>query len=205
MLQQRQKGTTRQIQKRPGVWARLVGRSPPYCRANPPWQGLARAAVGCTWPFLGLFLPCLFGLALAPFRPRLGLPWPCLSRPFLAFSRPCLALPLPSLFEDVLSMILGRFLGCFSRRFLTRLGKASSKRDPTITPPLPMKSEIGHFTISDKNIRFIFKNIVENQVSFSILFLMILGWFWEGFWEYFGYRKHFKNILIFSIVFKAVF
>ena len=122
------------------------------------------------------FRPCL-GLK----RPRLGLPWPCLSRPFLAFSRPCLALPLPSLFEDVLSMILGRFLGCFLRRCLTRLGKASSKRDPSSSPPLPMKSEVGHFTISEKTIRFVFKNGVENQVSFFTLFLMISGWFWEGF------------------------
>ena len=94
-------------------------------------------------PFFALpFRPCL-GLK----RPRLGLPWPCLSRPFLTFSRPCLALPLPSHFQYVLSMILGRFLGCLSRRFLTRLGKASSKRDPSSSPPLPMKSEVGHFRI----------------------------------------------------------
>ena len=119
----------------------------PLLSGQPP---LAFSGEGCGQPRLALptpffalpFRPCL-GLK----RPRLGLSWPCLSRPFLAFSRPCLALPLPIHFQDVSSMILGRFLGCFSRRFLTRLGKASSKRDPSSSPPLPMKSEVGHFRI----------------------------------------------------------
>ena len=118
----------------------LLSGQPPLATAA---SGNGQPRLAFPRPFFALpFWPCL-GLK----RPRLGLPWPCLSRPFLAFSRPCLALPLPSHFEDVLSMILGRFLRCFLRRFLTRLGKASSKRDPSSSPPLPMKSEVGHFRI----------------------------------------------------------
>jgi hypothetical protein len=85
-----------------------TGRSPPYCRANPPWPRRPSPAVRCAWPFLGFFFALPFRPCLGLKRPRLGLPWPCLSRPFLVFSRPCLALPLPSHFQDVLSMFLGR-------------------------------------------------------------------------------------------------
>ena len=133
-----------------GIQVRLSwvhGEVSPLLSGQPPLalsaEGRGRPRLAFPRPFFALpFWPCL-GLK----RPRLGLPWPCLSRPFLAFSRPCLALPLPSHFQDVLSMILDRFLRCFSWRFLTRLGKASSKRDPSNSPPLPMKSEVGHFRI----------------------------------------------------------
>ena len=68
---------------------------------------------------------------------------------------------------------------CFLRRVSNSLGEETSKRDPSSSQPLPMKSEIGHFTISDKNIRFVLENGLENQAFFSTLFLMISGCFWD--------------------------
>jgi hypothetical protein len=47
------------------AWMGFPRQSPPYCRANPPWPRRPSPAVRCAWPFLGFFLPCLFGLALA--------------------------------------------------------------------------------------------------------------------------------------------
>ena len=102
-------------------------------------------------------------------------------------------------------MILDRFLVCFSRQISKSLGEVFSKPDPSNSPPMPMKNEVGHFWIQETIIRFSFKKEVENQVSFFIRFLMIFGWFWGRFWECFGYRNQFKNILKLSIVFKAVF
>ena len=133
-----------------GIHIRLScvhGEVSPLLSGQPPLafsgEGCGQVHLAFPRPFFALpFRPCL-GLK----RPRLGPSWPCLSRPFLAFSRPSLALPLPTHFQHVLGMILGRFLQCFSRCFLTRLGRASSKRDPSSSPPLPMKSEVGHFRI----------------------------------------------------------
>ena len=88
-----------------------------------------------------------------------------------------------------------------SRPFLKILGEASSKRDPSSSPPLPMKSEIGHFTILDKNIGFVFTNGVENQVPFFIRFLMIFGWFWVGFGSVLGTESTsntYLNLALFS-------
>ena len=54
-------------------------------------------------------------------------------------------------------------------------------------------------------MRISFKKGVENQVLFFIRFLMILGWFWGGFWEYFGYRKQFKTYLYLALFTKPFF
>ena len=42
-----------------------TGKSAPYCRANLPWPRRPMVTVSRAWPFLGLFLPRLLGLALA--------------------------------------------------------------------------------------------------------------------------------------------
>ena len=53
-------------------------------------------------------------------------------------------------------MVLGLILGWFLRRFFKglreSLGEAWEKRDPTISPPLPMKTEVGQCKTEKENI-----------------------------------------------------